>query len=447
MSNILHRSIHAHLPMAVAGCGVELFDADGKAYIDASGGAAVSCLGHGHPEVLAALHAQLDKLAYAHTGFFTTEIAERLADRLVADSPEGIDRVYLVSGGSEAMEAALKMARQYFVEKGETRRRHVIARRQSYHGNTLGALAAGGNEWRRAQFRPLLIETHHIAPCYAYRGRLSSESEYQYGQRVAGELEAKILELGPDEVIAFVAETVVGATAGAVPPVDKYFKKVREICDRYGVLLILDEVMCGMGRTGTLHAFEQEGVVPDIMAIAKGLGGGYQPIGAVLLGSHIYDAFASGSGFFQHGHTYMGHPMAAAAGLAVQDVIREQRLLDNVTQMGELLDRRLRERFANHHHVGDIRGRGLFRGIEIVADRSDKSPFDPRLKLNTVVKREAMARGLMVYPMGGTIDGVQGDHILLAPPFIINSGQVDTIVDRLGDALDAAVAGTVVPQR
>ncbi|MER8912047.1 aspartate aminotransferase family protein [Mesorhizobium sp. M0854] len=443
MSKILHRSVHAELPVAIGGRGIELFAADGKTYFDACGGAAVSCLGHSHPEVLAALHAQLDRLAYAHTGFFTTDIAERLADRLVADSPDGIDYVYLVSGGSEAVEAALKMARQYFVEKGEGGRRHVIARRQSYHGNTLGALAAGGNVWRRAQFKPLLIETHHIAPCYAYRGRLPAESEHQYGERIANELEAKILELGPHEVIAFVAETVVGATAGAVPPVDGYFKKIRQICDRYGVLLILDEVMCGMGRTGTLHAFEQEGIVPDVVAIAKGLGGGYQPIGAVLFGRHIYDAFASGSGFFQHGHTYMGHPMAAAAGLAVQDAIREHRLLDNVVQMGKLLNRRLRERFDNHHHVGDIRGRGLFRGLEIVAERSDKSPFDPALKLHAAVKREAMARGLMVYPMGGTIDGVLGDHILLAPPFIVNAGQIDTIVERLGDALDAALAARV----
>ncbi|ESX63767.1 hypothetical protein X759_33560 [Mesorhizobium sp. LSHC420B00] len=443
MSKILHRSIHADLPAAVGGRGIELFDADGKAYIDASGGAAVSCLGHGHPDVLAALHEQLDKLAYAHTGFFTSEIAERLADRLVADSPDGIDYVYLVSGGSEAMEAALKMARQYFVEKGEDQRRHIIARRQSYHGNTLGVLAVGGNEWRRAQFKPLLIETHHIPPCYAYRGRLAGEGEYHYGERVANELEAKILELGPDEVIAFIAETVVGATAGAVPPVDGYFKRIRDICDRYGVLLILDEVMCGMGRTGTLHAYEQEGIVPDLLAIAKGLGGGYQPVGAVLMGRHIYDAFATGSGLFQHGHTYMGHPLAAAAALAVQDVIREHRLLDNVVRMGELLNRRLRERFHDHDYVGDIRGRGLLRGVEIVADRDEKSPFDPSRKVNAAVKREAMARGLMVYPMGGTIDGTQGDHILLAPPFIVSAGQIDTIVQRLGDAVDAAIASCV----
>jgi adenosylmethionine-8-amino-7-oxononanoate aminotransferase len=440
MTHILHRAANAVLPLAVGGKGIELFDQNGKSYIDASGGAAVSCLGHGHPDVLAALHKQLDALAYAHTGFFTTEIAERLADRLVEDAPQGIDHVYLVSGGSEAIEAAIKMARQYFVEKGENQRRHIIARRQSYHGNTLGALATGGNEWRRAQFRPLLIETHHIDPCYAYRLQETGESDADYAARAAQALEDEILELGPDQVIAFVAETVVGATLGAVPPVADYFKRIRAICDHYGVLLILDEVMCGMGRTGTLHACEQDGIAPDLMAIAKGLGGGYQPVGAVLLSGQIFDAFSKGSGFFQHGHTYMGHPMAAAASLAVQEVIRRDDLLANVVAMGGHLQRRMEERFANHHHVGDIRGRGLFRSVELVADRDSKAPFAAQSKLHAQVKREAMARGLMVYPMGGTIDGLNGDHVLLAPPFIVNEGQVDVIVDRLGDAIDAAIA-------
>ena len=442
MTHILHRSIHAKLPVAVAGRGVELFDADGKGYIDASGGAAVSCLGHGHPDVIAALHEQVDRLAYAHTGFFTTEVAEKLADRLVEDAPEGLDHVYLVSGGSEAVEAALKMARQYFVEKGEPKRRHIVARKQSYHGNTLGALATGGNEWRRAQFAPLLIETHHIDPCYAYRYQQPGESAEEYGLRAANLLEQKLLELGPDEVIAFVAEPVVGATLGAVPPAPGYFRRIREICDRYGVLLILDEVMCGMGRTGTLYACEQDGVAPDLVAIAKGLGGGYQPIGAVLLSGRIFEAFAKGSGFFQHGHTYMGHPMAAAAALAVQEVIRRDDLLANVRAMGERLDERLRQRFGNHHHVGDIRGRGLFRGVELVADRATKEPFDPKRQLNGRIKREAMDRGLMVYPMGGTIDGVRGDHVLLAPPFIVEERDVDEIVSRLGEAVDAAIAAS-----
>jgi adenosylmethionine-8-amino-7-oxononanoate aminotransferase len=439
VTHLLHRSIRSELPVAVGGRGIELFDADGKAYIDASGGAAVSSLGHGHPAVIDALHRQLDRLAYAHTSFFTTEAAEQLADTLAEDAPAGLNHVYLVSGGSEAMEAALKMARQYFVEKGEPQRRHIIARRQSYHGNTLGALAAGGNEWRRSQFRPLLIETHHIDPCFAYRHQAEGESDADYAARAAGQLEEKIVELGEDTVIAFVAETVVGATAGAVPPVGDYFRRIREICDRHGVLLILDEVMCGMGRTGTLHACEQEGIAPDLMTIAKGLGGGYQPIGAVLLSRQTYDAFAAGSGFFQHGHTYMGHPMAAAAALAVQQAIRADDLISNVRSMGEHLDRRLRQRFGNHHHVGDVRGRGLLRAIEIVADRAAKEPFDASLKLHARIKAEAMARGLMVYPMGGTIDGARGDHVLLAPPFIVEAGDIDRIVERLGDAVDAGL--------
>ncbi len=388
----------------------------------------------------AALHAQADKLAYAHTSFFTNEPAETLADKLVAGAPQGISHVYFVSGGSEAVEAALKMARQFFVETGRPERRNVIARRQSYHGNTLGALAAGGNEWRRAQFRPLLIDTHHIDPCYAYRYQKAGESEAAYGLRAAQALEDKILELGPDTVMAFVAEPVVGATAGAVPAVPGYFRHVREICDRYGVLLILDEVMCGMGRTGTLHACEQDGVAPDLMTIAKGLGGGYQPIGAVLLSRRIFDAFAEGSGFFQHGHTYICHPMACAAALAVQEVIDRDDLLANVRAMGAHLSRRLGERFGNHAHIGDIRGRGLIMGIELVEDRSTKAPFEPKRKLNATIKREAMARGLLVYPAGGTIDGLRGDHVLLAPPFIIDAAAIDAVVERLGDAIDAAVA-------
>ncbi|QDZ00331.1 aspartate aminotransferase family protein [Nitratireductor mangrovi] len=438
MTHILHRQIHASLPVATAGRGVELFDADGRSYIDASGGAAVSCLGHGHPDVIAALHRQADRLAYAHTGFFTSEPAEALADRLVAGAPEGISHVYFVSGGSEAVEASLKMARQYFVEKGESGRRNIVARRQSYHGNTLGALAAGGNEMRRTQFRPLLVETHHIDPCYAYRYRREGEGEREYGQRAAQALEDKLLELGPDTVMAFMAEPVVGATAGAVPAVPGYLKRVREICDRYGVLLILDEVMCGMGRTGTLHACEQDGVAPDLMTIAKGLGGGYQPIGAVLLSRQIFDTFANGSGMFQHGHTYIGHPMACAAALAVQEVIERDDLLANVRTMGALLRTRLDERLGQHAHVGDIRGRGLFIGLEMVADRTDKTPFDPKLKVHARIKKAAMERGLAVYPAGGTVDGVEGDHVLVAPPFIVNEHDVDQIVDRLAGAIDTA---------
>jgi adenosylmethionine-8-amino-7-oxononanoate aminotransferase len=440
MTRILHRQIHANLPEASGGRGVHLFDTGGRSYIDASGGAAVSCLGHGHPEVIAALHAQADKLAYAHTSFFTNAPAEALADRLIESAPAGISHAYFVSGGSEAIEAALKMARQYYVETGQSGRRNIIARRQSYHGNTLGALAAGGNEMRRTQFHPLLIETHHVDPCFAYRFQEPGETDEAYAARAAKALEDKVLQLGPETVMAFVAEPVVGATAGAVPSVADYFRRIRAICDRYGILLILDEVMCGMGRTGTLHASAQDGISPDLMTIAKGLGGGYQPIGAVLLSQRIFDAFANGSGLFQHGHTYICHPMACAAALAVQQVIARDNLLANVNDMGGHLSRRLYERFGNHPHVGDIRGRGLFMGVELVEDRLTKAPFDPELKLHARVKREAMARGLLVYPGGGTIDGVHGDHVLIAPPFIIDAATVDDIVERLGEAIDAAVA-------
>lgn len=438
-TRILHRRIHGDLPIAVGGRGIEIFDSNGKAYIDASSGAAVSCLGHGHPAVTEAIKAQLDRLAYAHTSFFTTDVAERLADHLIEHAPAGLSHVYFVSGGSEAIEAALKMARQYFVERGQPQRRHFIARRQSYHGNTLGALAVGGNLWRRQQFAPMLFESHHVSPPYAYRELQEGETLEAYGQRLAAELESTLQRLGPETVIAFVAETVGGATQGCTTAPPGYFRQVREICNRYGVLLILDEVMCGMGRTGTLYACEQEGIAPDLIAIAKGLGAGYQPIGAVLLSEEIYAAFRDGSGFFQHGHTYMGHPVACAAALAVQETIQRENLLDNVRQQGERLERRLKERFANHHNVGDIRGRGLFWAVEYVRDRSTKAPFDPALAVHARVKQEAMARGLACYAMPGTIDGKYGDHNMLAPPFIVTSRDIDEIVDRFGDAVDAAL--------
>jgi adenosylmethionine-8-amino-7-oxononanoate aminotransferase len=440
MTHILHRQIDHPYPVAASGRGAVIRDTAGREYIDASGGAAVSCLGHSHPDVLAAMRTQLDTLAYAHTSFFTTQVAEELADDLVAHAPAGIGHVFFVSGGSEAVEAALKLARQYFVERGEPQRRYIIARRQSYHGITLGALAVGGREWQRQQFAPLLIETHHVSPVYEYRDRRLNETPQAYGERLAEELEAKIEELGGDNVIAFVAETVVGATLGAVPAVPGYFKRVREVCDRHGVLLILDEVMCGMGRTGTLHACEQDGISPDLMAIAKGLGGGYAPIGALLMQKRVFDAIAGGSGAFQHSHTFMGHPLACAAALAVQRVMRRDDLLANVRAQGAYLARRLNERLGNHPFVGDVRGRGLFQGVELVADRGTKEPFDPKLKLNARLKHEAMARGLMVYPMGGTVDGARGDHVLLAPPFIVDAALVDTIVERLGEAIDAVTA-------
>lgn len=438
-TRVFHRHLHQLPPVAVAGQGMYLVDSTGKRYLDACGGAAVSCLGHGHPDILAAMHAQVDKLAYAHTSFFTTDAAEELASYLVDTAPTGMSHVYFVSGGSEAMEAAMKMARQYFVEVGQPQRKHFIARKQSYHGNTLGALAVGGNQWRREPFAPLLMQATHVSPCYPYREIAQGETEQAYGERLAQELEDTVQRLGPDTVIAFVAETVGGATAGVLTPVPGYFKRVREVCDRHGILLILDEVMCGMGRTGTLHACEQEGVAPDIMAIAKGLGGGYQPIGAVLAQGRLVEAMSAGSGFFQHGHTYLGHAVACAAALAVQQVIQRDNLLGRVQEAGSYFSAQLHEALGAHSHVGDIRGRGLFWGVELVKDKATKAPFDPARKLHARVKKEAFSRGLMVYPMGGTVDGLYGDHVLLAPPFIASNAELALVAKQLAVAVDAAI--------
>ncbi|QOZ54279.1 aspartate aminotransferase family protein [Bradyrhizobium sp. CCBAU 53338] len=439
-SRVLHRSLRETPPKAIGGEGIYLFAEDGRRVIDASGGAAVSCLGHQHPRVIAAMAKQASTLAYAHTAFFTSEPAEALAETLVGHEPGGLAYAYFVSGGSEAIEASIKLARQYFIERGEPQRQHFIARRQSYHGNTLGALAAGGNAWRRAPYAPLLSAAFsHVTPAFAYHEKHDGETEAQFVARLAAELETEFQRLGPNSVAAFLAEPVVGATAGAVTAPDGYFKAVREICDRHGALLILDEVMCGMGRTGTTHAWQQEGVAPDIQAIAKGLGGGYQPIGAMLASSKIIDTIRSGSGAFQHGHTYLAHPLACAAALAVQDVIREDNLLERVKQRGKLLEQRLTERFGNHRHVGDIRGRGLFWAIELVADRASRTSFDPALKLNQKIKAEAFANGLGCYPGGGTVDGVRGDHVLLAPPYIASTDEIDQIVDKLGTAVDDAL--------
>lgn len=439
MSRILHRDPKRSLPVAVAGQGPYVIDSAGKRYLDASGGAAVSCLGHSYKPVVEAIGAQLDRLPYAHTSFFTNEPSEALAEFLIERAPEGLSRVYFLSGGSEANETALKLARQYFYDRGETQRRWFISRHQSYHGNTLGALSVGGNPGRRTVYEPILLPANYIAPCYAYRGQAEGETPEAYGMRVADELEAKIQELGPETVIGFIAETVVGATLGAVPAVPGYFKRVKEICERHGILLILDEVMSGMGRTGSLFACEQEGIAPDIVTCAKGLGAGYQPVGACILSEEIYQTIVSGSGAFQHGFTYIGHAAACAGALAVQQAIEREDLLANVRRRGEQLTQALHERFGQHPNIGDIRGRGLFLGLELVADRSNKQPFEPDLRLFARIKHHAMEQGLMCYPGGGTVDGRAGDHVLLAPPYIIEDSHVSEIVEKLGTAIDSAL--------
>jgi adenosylmethionine-8-amino-7-oxononanoate aminotransferase len=434
------RTLGADLPRAVAGDGCWLIDDEGRRFLDGSGGAAVSCLGHSDVDVRAAIVDQVEKLAFAHTGFFSSDPAEELGERLVGLAPDGIERVYLVSGGSEAVEAAIKLARQHAVETGSPQRRNLIARRQSYHGNTLGALAVGGNAWRREPFDPLLMPTTHISPCTPYRDQGPDEDLEAYGRRVADELEQEIVRLGPETVLAFIAETVVGATAGAVPPVPGYFKRIRDICDRYGVLLILDEVMCGMGRTGHMFACEEDGIVPDIITIAKGLGAGYQPVGAMLCSARLHDNLAKGSGVFQHGHTYLAHPVAAAAGVAVLGAIVDRGLLGRVAEAGEHLHASLHAAFDGHPNVGDIRGRGLFRGIEFVADQHSRAPIDPAMQFHNLVKRNALDEGLICYPSGGTADGRNGDHVLLAPPYIVDGGEIEEIVVRLGRAIERSLA-------
>lgn len=431
MTHVFHRNPKTTLPRVVRGDGIYLVDAEGKRYLDASGGAAVSCLGHSHPDVVAAIKTQLDVLPYAHSAFFTNDAVEELADFLVERAPGDLNHVYFVSGGSEAVEAALKLARQYFVDTQQPSKHIFIARRQSYHGNTLGALGIGGNAWRRAPFLPLLTESYHVSPCYAYRDQLAGESEQAYAQRLADELDSTIRRLGADNVAAFVAEPVVGATAGVLPPVAGYLKKIREVCDKHGVLLIFDEVMCGMGRTGHLFACAEDGVAPDILTIAKGLGAGYQPIGAMLASERIYSAIIAGSGYFQHGHTYMSHATACAGALAVQKVIERDNLLKNVRERGEQLRRELHAALDSHPNVGDIRGRGLFTGIELVADKHSKETLDPALKTHAKMKAAAQSLGLLMYPGGGTIDGVHGDHILLAPPFICTPADISRIVELL----------------
>ena len=442
MGHVFHRNPLHSYPVAVAGDGAYLYDREGRRYLDASGGAAVSCLGHSDRAVIEAIQRQLEALPFAHTSFFSNEPMEALADALIDGAPRPLDKVYFTSGGSEATEAALKLARQYFVEKGEPQRAQVIGRRQSYHGNTLGALAVGGNLWRRRQYEPLLIGATHVSPCYAYRDQRAGETAAAYVERLGAELEAEIVRLGGKNVIAFVAETVAGATLGAAPPVPGYFRRVREICDRFGVLLILDEVMCGMGRCGTLWAFEQEGIVPDIVTIAKGLGAGYQPIGALVVSKSVYDAISGGSGFFQHGTTYLGHAAACAGALAVQQRLRKDGILARVKPMGELLEQSLRGAFGEHPHVGDIRGRGLLWALELVADRRSKQPFDPVLQMHARIKQAALDAGLLCYPMGGTLDGVRGDHVLLAPPFIVEPAQIEELVHKLGRSLESALINT-----
>ena len=443
MTYVLHRSLSAILPTVIGGEGNYLIDATGKRYLDACGGAAVSCLGHDNPKVRAALKAQIDNVAFAHTSFFTNTPCEDLARLLMERAPKGTGdgRVMFLGSGSEAMEAALKLARQYYLERGETERTKIIARAPSYHGNTLGALATGGHAARRAPFQPLLMDVCHIDAAYGYRMQREGESEADFGLRMSNLLDARIRELGPKTVMAFVAEPVVGASLGTQPAPKGYFERIREICDEHGVLFVADEVMCGMGRTGTLFALEQEGVSADITTLAKGLGAGYQPIAAVMANEKIVSAIRSGTGRLWNGHTYMSHVVATAGALAVQKVINEDDLLSNVRRRGEQLRDTLNERLGQHVNVGDVRGRGLFWTVELVQDKATKKPFPAADRLAQKIQQTALEHGLMCYPSQGCVDGIVGDHVLLAPSYTSTPQEIDRIVELVAAAIECALQG------
>ena len=438
MSHVLRRSLTAEQPVIVKGEGSYLIDSTGKRYLDACGGAAVSSLGHDNARVKAAVAKQMETLSFAHTGLFTNQPAEDLADFLIARAPEGTGegRVMYLGSGSEAMEAALKLARQYHVERGDTGRRHIIARMPSYHGNTLGALAVSGHAGRRAPFAPLLIDVEHIDAAYAYRFQRDDESEADFALRMANQLEERVQKLGPETVAAFVAEPVVGASLGSQPAPAGYFKRIREICDTHGILYIADEVMCGMGRTGTLFALEQEGIAADITTMAKGLGAGYQPIAAVMASEKVVGAILDGSGKLWNGHTYMSHAVATAGSMAVMQEIEDRDLLSEVRRLGDRLSTGLRERLGQHPHVGDIRGRGLFWTAEVVADRATKEPFDVRMNMAGRILEAAKEAGVICYPSQGCADGTKGDHVLLAPCFTSTDQEIDTIVDVMGATIE-----------
>jgi adenosylmethionine-8-amino-7-oxononanoate aminotransferase len=438
-SKLFLRDLKHPMPTIVAGEGAYLIDSSGKRYLDASGGPSVSCLGHNHPEVVAAIRDQVGKVSFAYSLFFTTPAIEELAEILVDQAPKGIARAFFVGSGSEAIEAALKLARQYFLEIGQPKRRLFIARERSYHGNTLGALALGGDAVRRAPYEPLLMPVTHISPCYEYRGRQAEESAEAYGRRVADELETAINRLGPENVAAFFFEPVVGGSLGCAPAVDGYARRIREICDRHGVLLVADEVMCGMGRTGRMFACEEDGITPDLITIAKGLGGGFVPIGGLLLSERVFQAIVAGSGNIRHGQTYAGHTLSCAGALAVQRVIKEQNLLSLVREMGAYLKKRLNETFGQHPNVGDIRGRGFFLGLELVADRDTKAPLDPGRRTWDRIRRAGMEEGLICYPGGGCIDGVRGDHVILSPSFLSSVGEIEEMIEKLRKSISKAL--------
>jgi len=436
----MHRSLNSRPHVVASASGCYLFLENGQRILDGCAGAAVAVIGHGSQIVADAMVEQSRKVSYVHTLAYTTSAAEELADLLLEGNPFGFSKAYFVGSGSEATDSAIKLARQYFFEKGQTQRTKFVSRQQAYHGNTVAAMSLSSNMARRIPYENaiMLPGVSFVSAANAYRGQKVGETDDQYAARLVEELDQHFLSLGPDTVAAFVAETVVGATAGCLTAPRGYFSGVRQLCDRYGILLILDEVMCGTGRTGTYFAFEQEGddVVPDIVTIGKGLGGGYAPIAGLLVRRNIVDSLRQGSASFNHGHTYQAHPMSCAVALAVQQVIRDEDLVRSCAAKGRVLASLLHEAFAHHEHVGEIRGRGLFWGIEFVENRGTKKPFKSGVEVGPKVQQKAFDLGLAVYPGRGTVDGWTGDHILLAPPLVIELDELITMVNILKEAVD-----------
>lgn len=431
--HVFYRSPRKSYPTAVRAEGVFIYDQTGKSYLDGSGGAVVVSIGHGVEKIRQAMMGQASRIAFAHGSQFSTAAAVDLAQKIINISPPGLDRVYFLSGGSEAVETAVKMARQYQVDRGMPSKYKVISRWTSYHGNTLGALALSGHTGRRKYYLPLMQHTPHIAPAYCYRCPFGREPA-SCTLECADDLEKTILYEGPDSVSAFMAEPVVGATAGALVPRDGYFQRIREICDRYDVLLIVDEVMTGVGRTGKNFAVDHWGVVPDMLVGSKGLASGYTPIYCVVTKEAVHTAIKDGNGIFVHGHTYSQNPLSCSIASAVLDYIREHDLVKRCAAMGAYLLKKLQDLYG-HPIVGDVRGLGLMAGVEFVKNPKTKEPFDPKLKLNALIGSRAFDKGLITYPGGGGADGVRGDHILLAPPFIISKEQIDQLVGILDEAI------------
>ncbi|KAI4743363.1 aminotransferase, class III [Aureobasidium sp. EXF-12298] len=442
-SAVFHRSLHTDPISVVGASGNYLHLADGGKLLDATGGAAVSCLGHGHKRVKEAIISQLDVVSYVHSATFATEAAELLAKELVESTGGAMSKAYIVSSGSEAMEAALKLARQHYLESKPPQppRTKFIARQESYHGTTLGALSISGHKARRAPYEPMLLPNmSRVSACNAYRGMKESETEAEYVDRLAKELDDEFQRLGPETVCAFVAEPVVGAALGCVPAVKGYFQAVRAICDKYGALLILDEVMCGMGRTGTMHAWQSPliGVVPDIQTIGKGLGGGYAPIAGVLISRKVTDTLFQGTGAFTHGQTYQGHPVSCRAALEVLRTLRDEKLVQNAAAMGEKLEELLKRFVLPLPHVGNVRGKGLFWGIEFVKDKTTKEPFDPKENVATNIHEKGLSNphNITLYPGTGTADGKIGDHILLAPAYNVTAEVIELIVQKTARVIE-----------